>query len=100
MQQRYKPFILEAIQGDWMLVGTSDAAYDISTYEGRVGYDNRTCTRCPTSNELGVLVISCAEEQVGLYYFCGTTRFVSTTSAELHALSLRLLRNYTLCLKS
>eukprot|EP00919_Chromeraceae_sp_WS-2016_P019800 GHVR01047023.1.p1 GENE.GHVR01047023.1~~GHVR01047023.1.p1 ORF type:complete len:187 (+),score=11.95 GHVR01047023.1:247-807(+) len=74
-----KPLILSSVKGNWKLIGVSDSAYDISTYEGRIGFEIRLisdyCSELVVSNN-----ILCWSSKVL------RNKLASTTSAEMHAL--------------
>eukprot|EP00919_Chromeraceae_sp_WS-2016_P022952 GHVR01054626.1.p1 GENE.GHVR01054626.1~~GHVR01054626.1.p1 ORF type:complete len:159 (+),score=14.09 GHVR01054626.1:767-1243(+) len=77
-RQLYKPLVLSAIEGDWMLVGSSDASYDIKTYQGRVGYQIKLVSSKCSSEEINILTWSSRVLR---------NKLSSTTAAELHALA-------------
>eukprot|EP00919_Chromeraceae_sp_WS-2016_P058187 GHVR01138160.1.p1 GENE.GHVR01138160.1~~GHVR01138160.1.p1 ORF type:complete len:261 (-),score=35.54 GHVR01138160.1:122-904(-) len=78
--QRYTPLVLQAVDGDWMLLGTSDAAYDIRTFEGRIGYQVKLVATNMNAEDLEVNILSWSSRTL-------KNKLASTTEAELHALA-------------
>eukprot|EP00919_Chromeraceae_sp_WS-2016_P016184 GHVR01038712.1.p1 GENE.GHVR01038712.1~~GHVR01038712.1.p1 ORF type:complete len:178 (+),score=8.86 GHVR01038712.1:290-823(+) len=82
-----KPLTLVGLKENWILLGVSDAAYDIVLFEGRVGYEIRLVNGTQVSPD-----VKFYPENTDANILCWSSKVLknkvtSTTSAELHALA-------------